>query len=149
MRRVIVTYAASLAAIALVAQMAAAAPASQPTGSELTHKQVFHIALVEASRARDPRPKRIEMASGTQGAAMKVMEPRGEGSALSSQLPVDLVVVHGYFHVIGSPPRGDHIAPGKVLELMIDAHSGFVLGLSLSDTVPVSLSRLGPVTRLR
>jgi hypothetical protein len=149
MRLAFKVFAGTLTLIVLATQAAAATSASQATGSELTHKQVLQIAITEASRSRDPNPKSIEMASGTQGAAMKVIEPGGTGSALSSQLPVDLVVMHGYFHVVGSPPRGRSIAPGKVLELMIDAHTGFVLELSLGNKVLVPLSHLGPVTRLR
>jgi len=90
------------------------------------------------------------MVSGSLRAATGVTDPTGGlGSAVNGQEVVDLVVMHGYFHVNGSPPRGHHIAPGKVLELIIDAHTGFVQGLTLSDEVPVPLSQLGPVTRLR
>jgi hypothetical protein len=129
--------------------MAAADPASQESGSVLTDKQVLDIALVQAAHSRDPHPKRIEMATGSLGAALKVTEPRAiTGSATTSPELVDLVVIRGHFHIIGSPPLGRHIAPGRVLELIIGAHTGFIESRSLGNEVPV-LSRLGPVTRLR
>ena len=140
----------TLVAIMCIAHVAAADSASRETGPVLTHKQVLQIALTEAKRSADPHPKRIEMVSGSLRAATGVTDPTGGlGSAVNGQEVVDLVVMHGYFHVNGSPPRGHHIAPGKVLELIIDAHTGFVQGLTLSDEVPVPLSQLGPVTRLR
>jgi hypothetical protein len=121
-----------------------------PTGPVLTHKQVLEIALREAVRSRDPHPKRIEMASGSLKDATSVTDPSGGlGSAVDGKEMVYVVVMHGYFHVNGSPPRGRSIAPGKVLELIIGAYTGFVQERSLSNKVPVPLSRLGPVTRVR
>lgn len=139
-----------LVAIMLAAQVALAGPASQETGPVLTHKQVLQIALTEAKRSADPHPKRIEMAGGSLKVATSVTDPTGRlGAAVNGKEAVDLVVMHGYFHVNGSPPLGHHIAPGKILELIIGAHTGFVQELTLSDDVPVPLSQLGPVTRLR
>lgn len=136
-------------AIVLLAQAALAAPASPETAPVLTHEQVLRIALREAEQSRDPHPKRIEMASGSLKDATSVMDPTSElGPAIDGQEVVDLVVMHGYFHVNGSPPPGDQIAPGKVMELIIDIQTGSVAGLSLSNREPVPLSHLGPVTRL-
>jgi hypothetical protein len=150
MKGLLVACAATLTMALLATQMAEGEPTPQATGPEISHKQVLHIALVEARNSADKHPKRIEMASGTLKDATSVTDPAGGlGSAVNGEEPVDVVVMHGYFHVNGSPPRGDSIAPGKVLELIIDAHAGFVQGLSLSDNVPVPLSHLGPVTRLR
>jgi len=151
MKRVALTAAGALvAATVLVAQVAVADPASQTTGAVLTHRQVLQIALREARQSRDPHPKRIEMASGSPRKAMRVMDPTGSlGSGVDGEGVVDLVVMHGYFHINAHPPRGRSIAPGKVMELVIDAHTGFVGGRSLSNEEPVALSHLGPVTRLR
>ncbi len=140
---------AAIVAVALIAQMAGADPASRESGRVLTHKQVLDIALREAAHSEDPHPKSIEMATGSLGAAAKVMEPGAVGgSVLTNPELVDVVVMRGYFHINGSPPRGSHIAPGKVLCLTISAHTGFVEARSLGNKVPV-LSHLGPVTRLR
>jgi hypothetical protein len=138
----------AIAAVALVVQMAAAAPASQKSNHVLTHQQVLHIALREAVNSRDPHPKRIEMATGSLGAAIKVTEPNAtSGSVLTSPELVDLVVMHGYFHINGPHPRGSRIGPGKVLSLILSAHTGFVEARSLGNKVP-ALSHLGRVTRL-
>lgn len=147
--RVNVVGLAAIVAAALFAQIAVADSTSRESGSVLTHKQVLDIALREATKSRDPHPKRIEMASGSMGAAIKVEEPQAvSGSALTNPELVDLVVMRGYFHLDASHPRGGRIAPGKILELIIAAHTGFVEGRSLGNEVPV-LSHLGPVTRLR
>jgi hypothetical protein len=140
-----------LAAIMLAASIATASSTSpQATGVALTHEQVLQIALREARRSRDPHPKRIEMATGSPAVAMSVMEPTiKSATGVGGGEAVDLVVMHGYFHIDASPPPGRRIAPGKVIELMIGAYSGSREARSLSDRVPVPLSELGPVTRLR
>jgi hypothetical protein len=151
MKRFALTVAGALvAAIVFIAQIATADPASQTTGAVLTHRQVLQIALREAERSMDPHPKRIEMASGSPRAAMSVMDPTGRlGSGVNEEVVVDLVVMHGYFHINGSPPPGRSIPPGKVMEFIIDAHTGLVAARSLSNREPVALLHLGPVTRLR
>jgi hypothetical protein len=139
-----------LTAIMLLTQVALAAPASPETTPVLTHEQVLQISLREAEQSMDPHPKRIEMASGSLKDATSVMDPASElGPTIDGQEVVDLVVMHGYFHLNGSPPPGRSIAPGKVMELIIDIHTGSVGGLSLSNKEPVPLSHLGRVTRLR
>jgi hypothetical protein len=148
MKRVAAIGAGILVAVTmLVAQSAAAAPASPATGPVLTHRQVLQIGLLEAGRAGDAHPKRIKLASGSLRDALRVTDPRSELESGGSEV-VDLLVMHGYFHINGSPPRGRSIAPGKVMELIVDAHTGFVEGRSLSNKEPVALSHLGPVTRL-
>ncbi len=139
----------AIVAVALIVQMAAADPASQKSGHVLMRQQVLHIALREAANSQDPHPKRIEMATGSLGAASKVMDPQGiSGSVMRSPELVDLVVMRGYFQINGPHPRGSRIRPGKVLCLILSAHTGFVEARSLGDKVPV-LSHLGRVTRLR
>jgi hypothetical protein len=151
MKRVALTAAGALvAATVLVAQVAVADPISRTADPVLRHRQVLRIALREAEQSQDPRPKRIEMATGSLRNAASVMDPTDRlGSGAGGEEVVDLVVMHGYFHINGSPPRGHSIAPGKVMELIIGAHTGFVEGRSLSNEEPVALSHLGPVTRLR
>jgi hypothetical protein len=138
-----------LVALALVAQIATADTASLKSTPELTHKQVLEIALREARHSADPHPKRIEMATCSLRGARHVMEPREWLSSATGMETVDLVVMHGYFHIDASHPPHSRIAPGKVFELIIGAHTGFVQARSLSDRVPAALSHLGPVTHLR
>jgi len=142
--------AGALAAVVLAAQVAPADPVSPTAGPALTYKQVLHIALGEARSSNDPHPRRIEMASGSLRDAMSVMDPTGgSGTAGDGQETVDLVAMHGHFRIDAPHPRGRQIGPGKVIELVIGAHTGFVQGRSQSDSVEVPLSHLGPVTRLR
>jgi hypothetical protein len=138
---------AMIAALALGAQTAVAGPVSQKVTPVLTHRQVLQIAVTEAGNSQDPNPKHIAMATGKLSVAMRVMDPGGSGSPGGDEI-VDLVVMRGYFHINGSPPPGRVIPPGKVMCLIIDAHTGFVEGRSLGNEVP-HLSRLGRVTRLR
>ena len=62
---------------------------------------------------------------------------------------VDLVAMHGRFTSSGSHPHNTPEPKGKVLEVIFSAHSGTVFAVSLAPRVPVPLSRLGRVTRLR
>jgi hypothetical protein len=149
MRRSVVIAVGALAMVALVVQIAVADPVSREAAAQLTHKQVLRIALREAAHSRDPHPKRIEMATGSPRAALYVMEPRLTSGSDLGEEEVDLVVMHGRFEIDGSHPPHSRIAPGKVMELIVGAHTGFVTARSLSDHVPVPLSHLGPVTRLR
>jgi hypothetical protein len=148
MRAASIGLGALLSVIMFSGGMASANTASGET-PVLSHRQVLRIALGKAAQSKDPHPKRIEMATGSLRDAISVSEPTGGlGSGAYGEELVDLVVMHGYFHIIGSPPLGHSIAPNKVLELIIDAHNGSIEGLSLGSKVPVPLSHLGPVTRL-
>ncbi|HEY5194330.1 MAG TPA: hypothetical protein VIJ39_10730 [Solirubrobacteraceae bacterium] len=138
---------AAILGLALAVQVASADPASRETDPVLTHEHVLHIALVEAKESQDPHPKRIEMATGSLSAALRVMEPKASAAPAGTEV-VDLVVMRGYFHINAPHPRGHPIAPGKVLCLVINAHTGFVQARSLGSEVP-ALSHLGRVTRLR
>jgi hypothetical protein len=150
MRRMAAIGAGALAAIVLVAQIATADPASMEAGPALTYRHVLNIALTEARDSADHHPKRIEMATGLLKDAVKVMDPTsGLGPVIDGRQVVDMVVMHGYFHVNAPHPSHSRIAPGKVMELIIGAHTGFVQARSLGNKVPVPLSHLGRVTRLR
>jgi len=134
----------------LVLPAAGADPVSLASGAVLSNKQVLHIALGVAARSAEPHPKRIEMASGSLKDATSVTDPTGGlGSIENANEEVDLVVMHGYFQIDGSPPHGRSIAPGTVFALIINAHTGTIQEISLANRLPVPLSRLGPVTRLR
>jgi hypothetical protein len=133
--------------LAFTAQVATANPVAAETGPVLTHEQVLHIALTEADNSQDAKPKRIEMATGTLSGAMHVMDSGASGIPEGDK-DVDLVVMRGYFQINAPEPRGSVIPPGKVMCLIIDAHTGFVQARSLGDKAPL-LSHLGRVTRLR
>ena len=60
---------------------------------------------------------------------------------------VDLMVLHGNF-TLADAPRPVEAAPpaGKVLDLIVDAHTGAVIGIHTSNAAPSDLSSLGAVT---
>jgi hypothetical protein len=145
MRKVAAASVGALTAIVLAASIAAASSISPPaTSVALTHKQVLQIALREARHAADPHPKRIEMATGPLGVALKVMG----GGATASEEPVDLVVMYGHFKINAPSPRNHPIGPSHVLQLIITAYSGSIEARSTAAP-GAPLSQLGPVTRLR
>jgi hypothetical protein len=143
-------------AAALGSAALAASPALGFTnGKRLGPAQVLKIALRVANADGDPHPSRIELASGRLKAAVKVFDPhahptpaglRALGGAKST---VDVVAMNGHFTSAGSHPRFKPQPKGKVLELIMNARSGVVFGVSLGPKVRVPLSRLGRVTRLR
>jgi hypothetical protein len=160
-KRVVLVLAIAAAPSAYLAR-ATDAPASLGATSELTLSQVHTIALRQAAQARDAHPSSITMASGSLRRASRVMDPSGilfpeptpeEEAQLRSTF--DLVVMRGRFFPVHSerppsrPHHAHHASPVAVIELLIDAHAGFVDGRYFGDTEPAPLARLGPVTRLR
>ena len=124
--------------------------APQAAAARISTARIRQIALVEAKRNGDVRPKGMAFASGPLGSALSVMNPEANGgSAQDASTPVDLVVMHGMFTSGGSTPRGVRAPKGHVLEVMIVAGTGSVQAIAISAEVPVALSRLGPVTPLR
>lgn len=117
----------------------------------MTHKHVLNIALTAAKDSQDPDPIRIEMATGPLKRAWHVLEPEAKfGTLENAKEVVDLVVIHGYFHLSGThPPPGHEVKPGKIMCLILNAQTGMLRGRSLSDAMPLPLSRLGRVVRLR
>jgi hypothetical protein len=132
--------------LALTAQSLAANSVLPETGRLLTHEQVLHIALTEADNSQDPSPKRVEMATGALSVALHVTDS-GAGTGQAGNEVVDLVVMRGYFHINAPHPRGQSIPPGKIMCLILNAHTGFVEDRSLGSKVPL-LSHVGRVTRL-
>jgi hypothetical protein len=151
MTRLLAIGSAALGALVL----AAAAPASSASQARLSHAQVLKIALRVARADGDARPTRIELASGRLEVAVKVFDPRAHPTAHGlkalggARSIVDLVAMHGRFASHGPHPHNRLEPKGRVLELIMNAHSGTVFGVSLAPKVPVPLSRLGHVTRLR
>ena len=122
------------------------------TGPVLTLEQLLVIALPEAKLDGDAQPTETVIAKGRLVVALKVMNPRVTTPAARLEAAgganslVYLVAMHGHF-VIHSHPHGKPEPTGRVLELIIDAHTRFVSALSLKSKVPVPLSRLGRAKR--
>jgi hypothetical protein len=142
---------AALVMVVLVAA-AAAVPAS---GTRLTDAHVLEIALRVAKADGDAHPTRIELASGRLKAAVKVFDPHAHPTAAGlkalggARSIVDLVAMHGRFTSHGPHPHNAPEPKGRVLELIMNAHSGTVFAVSLGPKVRVPLARLGRVTRLQ
>jgi hypothetical protein len=133
-----------------IALVPASAHASLAAPKLLTHEQVLQIALKQARSANDPSPTRIEMASGPLKKALRVMGESGaQNPGIDPGVQVDLVVMHGVFHINAPHPPNHLIGGGKVIELILDAHTGTVFDRYQGDRAPSSLRQLGPVTRLR
>jgi hypothetical protein len=131
------------------------ASAEGASGQELSPAQVLKLALTAAARSDDPRPTNITMASGPLEIALEVENPGssfGPGHPAEPGRVVTLVVMHGCFRYNGSEPaptpgepRGPAIS--TVREVIVgpgEPPSGGAWTMS----VPVPLSRLGPVTQL-
>ncbi|MCW3033869.1 MAG: hypothetical protein JWM60_2214, partial [Solirubrobacterales bacterium] len=136
---------------AAVTVVALSAPAGADSGTALGARGVEGVALRVARAWGDRHPRAIEYASGTLEDAMAVLEPEGGSTSPSSpgdvesHSAVDLIAVWGHFTSNGSRPRGTKAPTGTVMELIVDAHSGFVEVRSLSHRLPAPLSRLGSV----
>jgi hypothetical protein len=146
----------AFAAAALGAASLAAAPAPAAAKSKLLSRaQVLKIALRVARVEGDAHPTRIELASGRLKAAIKVFDPHAHPTSAGlkalggGKSTADVVAMHGRFTSTRPRPHNARAPKGKVLELIFSAHSGTVFALSLGPKVPVPLSRLGHVTRLR
>jgi hypothetical protein len=131
----------------------------------LTHKQVLHIALRVARSYGVRHPRDILEAVGrlliadaifdelppgvptpessaTQKAETEIMNEEGGPNRL-----VDFLALRGHF-VKNAQPDGFPGTEGRVLDLIVDAHTGVVDARGLLEKTP-DLSRLGHVTRLR
>lgn len=130
----------------------------------LTHKQVLRIALRVAKSYGVQHPKGVLEATGRLVVADEIFDGPEPGFP-APQSPVmrqaeaeimnqeggpnrlvDLLAMRGHF-VKKAQPDGFPGAEGRVLDLIIDAHSGVVDGRGLVEKAP-DLSRLGHVTRL-
>ncbi len=130
-------------------------PASGPT---LSNGQLQKITQEAAQTAGD-----AEAASGTVQAvqtplktAMSAIEPTTTlpstptpGYANLLQSSTDLVVLHGQFALTNAPrPHNVAVPTGSVLELVIDAHTGWIDGVRVGNRAATNLSDLGAVTTL-
>jgi hypothetical protein len=128
-----------------------------PTGPELELSKVQGIALTRASWAQDTEPTDTQAAQGTFEQVRHVMDPQlvtsaptsaGEEAYLHSQAL--LVVMHGQFTLDDAPvPKGQPSPTGSVMELIVNAHTGFVEGVYLGEHEPSALSSLGSVIDLQ
>lgn len=145
----------AIALLALIALGLAATPTfASARAKQLTHARVLAIALRIAKLDGDAHPSEIAAASGRLEEAIKVFDPHahptpsGLKALGGASSVVDLVAMHGHFTSNG-PPHNRPEPKGRVLELIFSAHSGTVFAVSLGSRVPVPLSRLGHVERLR
>jgi hypothetical protein len=144
-----------LVATAALAAWSAPAYADGSSGAVLGARGVEGVARRAAKQWGEKHPQRIayttaslasglEVVAGEAPARPLVAPDSGAPSGAPTSL-VDVVVVRGHFTPNGSPPRGARIPPGTVLELVVDAHTGWIAMRSLSDRVRVPLSSLGTV----
>ncbi len=132
----------------------------------LSHKRLLHIALRVARSYGARHPKDIVEATGRHAIADRVFDEPEPRSPEAPQLPiiqkaqteltseeggpnrlVDLLAMRGHF-VKRARPHGFPGAEGRVLTLIVDAHTGVVYARGLVEKTP-DLSQLGHVTRLR
>lgn len=141
-------------ALGTVALAAGAAPAAAQR-TLLDRAQVLGVASRIAKLDGESHPRQITLASGRLEAAIKVFDPHARPTAIGLQALggansiVDLVAMQGHFTSHGPHPHNTPEPKGAVLELILSARSGVVFAVSLAAKIPVALSRLGKVTRLR
>jgi hypothetical protein len=157
--RILTTRRLAATATAAVTAAALTAPAGADSGAVLGARGVEGVAVRIAKAWGERHPRTIEYASGTLEDAMAVLaphavrdpnaSPNGPDAQGGAHSAVDLIAVRGHFTANVSPPRGAKAPTGTVMELIVDAHSGFVETRALSDRLPAPLSRLGVVRVLR
>jgi hypothetical protein len=134
----------------------------QPTGPEITpqvaaEKAIQHVYDTEGPDARASIAATVEVAHSTEAVAAAVQEgvPPAEAQTVGSdaeqtelrQSTVYLVVMRGAFAPLVPTPRGKSGPTGNIFSMIVDAHTGFVLGLQLGGAAP-RMAELGPVTLL-
>jgi hypothetical protein len=139
--------AGAVLATQLLATAAGAATAATPQpfaaylkapSTTLAASQVLAIARSEASRAGEVAPT-LSVTRGSLEDAMRSIDPStiipesaepAEKAMFAT--PVSLVIMHGTFTLTSaSVPRGVKAPSGSVLELIIDEHTGEVMGRAL------------------
>jgi hypothetical protein len=110
---------------------------------------VEQVALRYAAGDGDAAPTDVESASTSMGAASALLDesapmnvdPRtGEPFA---QTPVYVVTMRGRFVANGVPiPHGDVAPTGSTLDLIVDAKSGFVISVYITNEAALDLSQL-------
>jgi hypothetical protein len=111
-----------------------------PTGPKLSVEKLLSIARAEASAAGETNPQ-ISVGEGTFEAARRTIAsgnvaPETQDPGLRSQLerPVYLVVMTGHFSLGDAPvPPRSGTPTGSVLDLIVDSHTGEVVGRALPE----------------
>jgi len=128
------------------------------SGPELPLERIEAIAVAQSKAAGEPAPAEISIGRSSLEDAMRSVDPStsipepsspGYRAMLGSQ--VALVVLHGHFTLYDAHVRPGDLAPvGSVLDLIIDSHTGAVIGralpipseqqesLSLADTASIT-----------
>ncbi len=109
-----------------------------PTGPTLALAKVEAIARAHSTEAGTTNPP-ISLGQGTLSAAMRTIDsstttPEATDPGLRAMMesPVYLVVMEGHFTLWNaSVPPGDPAPVGSMLDLVLDAHTGAVIGQAL------------------
>ncbi len=127
----------------------------EPTGPELADEAIRAIALRVAAGSDDSSPSSITATSTTFADATRVDEPHGarqppssNGEANFEQSAVDLVVIDGHFTLNVPTMEGRPDPSGKVLSLIIDAHTGWIDARGIAENEPAGLAELGAARSL-
>jgi hypothetical protein len=106
------------------------------------------FALRIGSQMGDAHPTGISTVSSTRGRALSVMSPGETVAGVPGSVAVHVIAMHGQFiDDAASPPSGQGAPKGTWLTVSIDASTGEVLDLSLTNQRP-ALTRLGKVNEL-
>ncbi len=115
-----------------------------PSGPELPLATILGTARSTSERADVPSPSAVSVAQGTLREAMLSVNPEvtlptapGGGQEAWLNSTVDLVSMRGSFTLHDAHvPHGDPAPTGSVLDLVIDAHTGEIVGRALTATEP-------------
>jgi hypothetical protein len=114
------------------------ATAEPPSGPEMPVERIEGIAQEQSEAAGEPHPS-MKVGKGTLEAAMRTIDPSttfpetGEGVHNMLQEAVTLAVLHGNFRLTNAHLRkgSDATPTGTVLDLVLDSHTGAVVGRAL------------------
>ncbi len=120
-----------------------------PSGPELPPATILSAARSNSAQAGVTSPSAVSIAQGSLREVMTSVNPEvtlpaapGGGQEAWLNSTVDLVSMHGSFTLYDAHvPHGQPAPTGSVLDLMIDAHTGQIVGRTLTTTAP-SLQRL-------
>jgi hypothetical protein len=135
--------AATLAVAAGVTLSAAASSGPGVGEPHLSERRILRIAQTAARGAGDPRPSLIQHSAGTRRAANRI----DSGEIVPGRRWSYLIAIRGHFvFKYASPPSSARMPTGLVLTLIVDASTGKVTDVGLSDRYPAgepNSSRLG------
>jgi hypothetical protein len=118
----------------------------RPVGFSATDDRAF--ALRVGSQMGDPRSIGVSTVSSTRERALSVISPGEAVGGVSGIVAVHVIAMHGQFtDDAASPPSGQGAPKGTWLTVSLDASTGEVLDLSLTNHRP-PLRRLGKVHEL-